>query len=130
MQKLATTSVIAAIALSFLPAAGFADPPGGKHGHDKGHREARESGCPPGLAKKHNGCRPPGQAKTDDRDEHHSHKRPGDRIDRDYTEIRNPERYGLDPRYTYWRSNDEVYRVDAQSGTILDLIGAVSALLN
>ena len=49
------------------------------HGHDKGHggkgrgeHHARVdrgwddhglAGCPPGLAKKHNGCHPPGQAK-------------------------------------------------------------------
>jgi hypothetical protein len=27
-------------------------------------------GCPPGLAKKHNGCMPPGQAKRSDRSPH------------------------------------------------------------
>src|SRR6478672_10269293 len=49
---------------------------GNGHGHDNGHGHGHRSaygysgpvgygagGCPPGLAKKHNGCLPPGQAK-------------------------------------------------------------------
>ncbi|HEX2544011.1 MAG TPA: hypothetical protein VHL79_03990 [Ramlibacter sp.] len=46
---------------------------GGRHARqDDGHRDRhaydddrdhRRAGCPPGLAKKHNGCMPPGQAK-------------------------------------------------------------------
>ena len=31
--------------------------------HDYYHEEFRTGRCPPGLAKKHNGCMPPGQAK-------------------------------------------------------------------
>jgi Ni/Co efflux regulator RcnB len=31
--------------------------------HDDGGRGLRAGGCPPGLAKKNNGCLPPGQAK-------------------------------------------------------------------
>ena len=83
-------SLVLALALA-LPASGLADKPEGKgKGKGKGHHEsdqgggAREAGfasaqresargffadsygrghCPPGLAKKHNGCLPPGQAK-------------------------------------------------------------------
>jgi Ni/Co efflux regulator RcnB len=53
----------------------FADQ-GGHHdrGHDDDHHHATidrhdddHRGCPPGLAKKHNGCLPPGQAKKLDR---------------------------------------------------------------
>src|SRR6478609_6031383 len=49
---------------------------GNGNGHDNGHGHGHRSaygysgpvgygvgGCPPGLAKKHNGCLPPGQAK-------------------------------------------------------------------
>jgi Ni/Co efflux regulator RcnB len=67
-----------AVSVLALPAAAVAKDHGrGGHGHDRnqyerydrGDREdrgerskGRRLGCPPGLAKKHNGCRPPGQA--------------------------------------------------------------------
>ncbi len=79
-------------------------------------------GCPPGLAKKHNGCLPPGQAKK-------IYGR-GDRLVGDYFPIRNPGRYGLDPRQSYYRLGDYVYRVDDNTKKILDLVGAVAAILN
>ena len=53
--------------------AAFADKGGHGHGHghdkwDDGHARVMRyddghAGCPPGLAKKHNGCLPPGHAK-------------------------------------------------------------------
>jgi hypothetical protein len=49
-----------------------------------GYRDERR-GCPPGLAKKHNGCMPPGQAKKWDR-----HDR--DRFARD--DLHRRDRYG------------------------------------
>ena len=84
-------SLVLVLALA-LPASGLADKPEGKgKGRSKGHKESEEGGtgargsgfagdqreaarayfaqsygrghCPPGLAKKHNGCLPPGQAK-------------------------------------------------------------------
>ncbi|MBX3593104.1 hypothetical protein [Sphingomonas sp.] len=50
----------AAAALAATPA--LADP-GKRGGPGKHHAMKAERGCPPGLAKKHNGCMPPGQAK-------------------------------------------------------------------
>lgn len=79
-------------------------------------------GCPPGLAKKNNGCLPPGHAKQ-------TRWERGERIRGDYIVITEPGLYRLDPRNTYWRSGDYVYRVDGQTGKVLDLIGAVSALM-
>lgn len=79
-------------------------------------------GCPPGLAKKHNGCLPPGQAKK-------MYGR-GDYLDGDYVLIGNPGRYGLEPNQTYYRLGDYVYRVDRNTKEVLDLIGAVAAILN
>lgn len=114
-----------ALSTVIVPVAGFA---GNGHGHDEGRGHDRRTviyaeapGCPPGLAKKHNGCMPPGQAKKWQR---------GERIRGDYIVIRDPDRYRLDRRYTYWRSGDYVYRVEPQTGKVLNLIGAVSALLN
>lgn len=93
---------------------------------------AAPKGCPPGLAKKHNGCTPPGHAKGghDRDDDRHSHYVRGDRITRDYIIIDHPDRYGLDPRRTYYRSGDYIYMVDRETREVLNLIGAVSAILN
>ncbi|MBC5786154.1 RcnB family protein [Ramlibacter sp. USB13] len=74
-KKTLVAAVLAAVAVA--PA--FADK-GGHHGkgHGRGHDDHHayvdrhddwRGGCPPGLAKKHNGCLPPGQAKKMDR--HH-----------------------------------------------------------
>ncbi|MGR3378349.1 excinuclease ABC subunit A [Salipiger abyssi] len=93
---------------------------------------AAPKGCPPGLAKKHNGCNPPGLVKKKTvRDRDHVYRyRIGERISDDYVILRDPRDYGLVPDYTYYRSNDTVYRVDPETRKVLDVIGAVSALLN
>ena len=78
--------------------------------------------CPPGLAKKNNGCNPPGQAK-------HRY-RVGDRINGGYDIIHRPGRYGLDPDESYFRVGDYVYRVDRKTREVLDLIGAIAAVLD
>jgi hypothetical protein len=82
---------------------------------------ATPKGCPPGLAKKSPACVPPGQA---------AKYRIGDRIDRDYDVIRSPDRYGLDRDETYFRVGDYVYRVDRETKEVLDLIGAIGAVLD
>lgn len=79
-------------------------------------------GCPPGLAKKQNGCLPPGQAKK-------IYGR-GDILQGDYVLIRNPDRFGLDPNSTYYWVGDNVYRVDRDTKAVLDLIGSIAAVLN
>jgi len=67
-------TVLAAVLAAFAVAPAFADKGGpGRHGHDDHHHAAVHRhddgrGCPPGLAKKHNGCLPPGQAKKIYRD--------------------------------------------------------------
>jgi len=92
---------------------------------------AAPKGCPPGLAKKHNGCNPPGQVKgygDRDRDDDHRYRyRAGDRIDGDVIILRNPDRYGL-PNGTYYRNDDVVYRVDPETRKVLNVIGAIAAL--
>ena len=61
-----TLLAAALAALAVAPA--FADK-GGPHGrHGNGHDDGYHAACPPGLAKKHNGCLPPGQAKKVYRD--------------------------------------------------------------
>jgi hypothetical protein len=86
--------------------------------------QAQPKGCPPGLAKKANGCQPPGIAKKQGL----YHR--GDQVRGDYVILRNPGRHGLDPDETYYRVGDRVYRVDRETREILDLIGAAAAVLD
>ncbi|KEP68143.1 hypothetical protein DL1_14635 [Thioclava dalianensis] len=144
MFRIPRPLLCAVVGAALLPGAALAHEHG--HGHDKwdhGPHHAH-AGCPPGLAKTHNGCRPPGHARDDrryDRDhrdyrysarddrDHHHHWRPGERIERDYVVIRDPRHYGLDPRYHYYRSDGYIYRVNQQNGEVLALIGLAQALL-
>jgi hypothetical protein len=125
--------MIPALALVLAATPALAD---GKKGHKK-HKEAYHGGqsfCPPGLAKKNPPCVPPGlarQERAEDRhDDHHHFYRVGDYIHRDYVVLRDPLTYGLDPRGTYWRVGDNLFRVDGQSGRVLATLGLLSALLN
>lgn len=85
-------------------------------------------GCPPGLAKKSPACVPPGQAGQMYRHGHVYQR--GERLVGDYIVIEYPGRYGLDPNQSYYRLGDYVYRVDRDTKEVLDLIGAVAAVLN
>ncbi len=85
---------------------------------------AQPKTCPPGLAKKSNGCQPPGIAKK----QGIYHR--GDKIRGDHVILRNPGRHGLDPNETYYRVGDRVYRVDRETREVLDLIGAAAAVLD
>ncbi|SFE84039.1 excinuclease ABC subunit A [Roseivivax sediminis] len=91
-------------------------------------------GCPPGLAKKNNGCTPPGLAKKgvdrDRRDDAVYRYGVGDRLGDSYVILREPRTYGLDPRYTYARTGDAVYRIDRETRQVLAIVGLLSNLLN
>lgn len=105
MRKLLFATAVAATAMTPLTA------------------QAGAKGCPPGLAKKQNGCLPPGQAKK-----LYNTNQP--RYLRNGILVEYPQRYGLNPAYTYYRSGGNVYRVDRDTREVLDLIGAVSRILN
>ncbi|WP_225027123.1 hypothetical protein [Xinfangfangia pollutisoli] len=122
--------LLSALALSLATAPALADGKKGKGHHKHGHAQAVQF-CPPGLAKKNPPCVPPGQARKHvDPDPHYHVYRVGDYIQRDYVVVRDPAPYGLDPRGTYWRVGDNLFRVDGQSGQVLATLGLVSALLN
>jgi hypothetical protein len=96
--------------------------------------EAGGGFCPPGLAKKSPACVPPGQAKKY-RDETHERIRRGDSLyDYDhYHLIRHPDRYGLDPLRPgerYYVVDGQILRVNRETYEVLDVIRAVSALLD
>lgn len=106
-----------------------------------GHSQSMS--CPPGLAKKGNGCQPPGQAKKHDKGPAHSKKAPpknfaksraphrdnhrqvGERLRRnEYGLIKDPGRYGLkqDRRWSYMRDDQHIYRVDRDTMAILQVL--------
>ena len=127
----------AIILLAGAAALGFAGPafakPGNGHGNGHGHGHGYDNergagygvgGCPPGLAKKHNGCMPPGQAKKLYR---------GQRWRNDYgsyyTYNRIPydirRRYDLNRRYRYYYSDGYLYAVDPRTMLIQQVISAL-----
>ena len=130
MMKYATI-LAGAMALQIAGPA-LADP---GHGHGNGHGNPHDyefngdvgygrGGCPPGLAKKHNGCMPPGQARKLYR---------GERWQSGYG---NPygygqipydlrRRYALNPRYRYYYSNGYLYAVDPETMLIAQVISAL-----
>ncbi|WP_273070252.1 excinuclease ABC subunit A [Thioclava marina] len=136
MKHLTRLTLAATLGASLLPGVALADNPGNgaaKWKKDKPRSEYVIRGaqqdyraCPPGLAKKNNGCRPPGLTQK-----HHERKRwrEGERITGDYILVRDPRRFGLDPRNTYWRSDGYVYRVDRKTGEVLALIGLAQSIL-
>jgi hypothetical protein len=125
--------IAGAAALGFAGPA-FAKPGNGNghgngHGHDYGYGERGPvgygvGGCPPGLAKKHNGCLPPGQAKKLYR---------GDRWRSGYGSLyayrQIPydlrRRYDLDPYDRYYYNDGYLYRVDPRTMVIEQVIGAL-----
>jgi hypothetical protein len=84
------------------------------------HAAYSDAGCPPGLAKKGNGCLPPGQARKA--------FRVGDRVQPGwYSEYNLPQRYSAfyrDSRDHYYRYDDGgyIYRVDSGSNLVSGLV--------
>lgn len=145
MKMILTLAAAAAVALTASPA--LADPGGkgkgnkewkhsdrGDHGGDR-YRDGRDRdgdryrnsyrNCPPGLAKKNNGCQPPGQAK----------KRwaRGQRVPsgyNGYTSYNNipreyRDRYNLDRDDRYIYENGTVYQVDRRTSVIQQILGGL-----
>jgi hypothetical protein len=123
MKHLALCAAVAALGFA-APAA--ADP-GHGHGHGWGHDRGNGygmGGCPPGLAKKHNGCMPPGQARKLGR---------GDRYESGYGTLYSYQRipydlrrrYRLSSRYRYYDQGGTIYVVDPRTMLIEQVIGAL-----
>jgi hypothetical protein len=107
--------------------------PGNGHGNGQGHGHGYGyqgpvgygvGGCPRGLAKKHNGCMPPGQAKK---------LRVGQRYLQGYGSRysygRIPyslrQRYDLDPRDRYYYDNGYLYQVDPRTMLVQQVLSAL-----
>jgi hypothetical protein len=114
----------------------LAGPALAKPGHGKGNPQAYGyngpvgygvGGCPPGLAKKNNGCLPPGQAKK--------LYTVGQRLRLGYGGL-NPygynqipydlrRQYGFDPYDNYYYGNGYLYQVDPRTMLVQQVISAL-----
>jgi hypothetical protein len=82
-------------------------------------------GCPPGLAKKNNGCRPPGQAK---KLYNIGQRFPGSYgYNWNYNQIPYDlrQQYGFDPRSNYYYGDGYLYRVDPKTMLIQQVVSAL-----
>jgi hypothetical protein len=122
------TWILAGAMLAFAAAPAAAKPDhakghkGGAHGTHLGYGSG---GCPPGLAKKNNGCLPPGQAKK--------LYNVGQRFPAGYG---NPwsynqipydlrTRYAFDPNSRYYYGDGYLYRVDPRTMLISQVVSAL-----
>src|SRR5213076_2278041 len=118
-------------------ALGFAGPalakPGNGHGHGHGYDTGYDNGygngygrggCPPGLAKKHNGCMPPGQARKLARGQRWQSAY-GSRYAYGQIPYRVRQQYGLNPRYNYYYDNGYLYQVDPTTLLVQQVISAL-----
>ena len=123
------------LAFLALGAAAFAaSPADAQPAHAKGGKNKNkatysygyaQANCPPGLAKKNNGCLPPGQAKKQYEqgyrfDSRYDQWTPYDRIPYDVR-----RRYDLDPRDRYIYDNNYVYRVDPTTLIVRQVLDAI-----
>jgi hypothetical protein len=106
----------------------LADKGGHGHGnpHDYGARDYGygNGGCPPGLAKKHNGCMPPGQARKLARGERWQNAY-GNRYVYGQIPYGVRNQYDLSPHYNYYYSNGYLYQVDPRTMLISQVISAL-----
>ena len=131
MRKL----MILAGAAAFAVATPAVAKPGGGHGHGNGHGYGYDDryehgigygvgGCPPGLAKKHNGCMPPGQAKKLARGQRWQSGY-GTRYSYGQIPYDIRRQYDLNNRYRYYYDNGYLYAVDPRTMLVQQVISAL-----
>ena len=151
MKKLLILAAATAVALTASPA--LADKGGKGHGDDRGwqsnDRDDRHDGdrrwndndrrggdrntgyrssyrhCPPGLAKKHNGCMPPGQARQQWRRGYRVPNGYGSYTAYDQIPYEYRNRYNLDPDNRYIYRDNTIYQVDPRTQIIQQILGGL-----
>ena len=126
------------IMLAGAAALAFAGPALAKPGHGNGKGNGNPhaygvngpvgygvGGCPPGLAKKHNGCMPPGQAKKLYRIGQRFPLSYGNRWSYNQIPYDLRRQYGFDPDDRYYYGDGYVYRVDPKTMLIQQVVSAL-----
>lgn len=89
-----------------------------------GYHGSAYRNCPPGLAKRHNGCTPPGQARNWSRGSHlpygYNSYTAYNRIPRAYI-----DRYSLNPNNRYIYRNNTIYQIDPRTSIIQQIFGGL-----
>jgi opacity protein-like surface antigen len=125
MKHLLLLAGVAALAAT-APAYAKPDHAKGHKGHQaRGHVGYGTGGCPPGLAKKNNGCLPPGQAK---KLFNVGQRWPGNygyawNYNQIPYDLRN--RYGFNDNYRYYYGDGYLYRVDPATMLISQVVSAI-----
>ena len=122
MKQILLLAGVAALATA-IPA--HAKPGHGNPHSNHGVMGYGAGGCPPGLAKKHNGCMPPGQAKK--------LYNVGQRWPGNYGNLWNynqipydlRSRYDFDPGYRYYYGDGYLYQVDPRTLLIQRVVSAL-----
>ena len=91
---------------------------GGLYGYGVG-------GCPPGLAKKHNGCMPPGQARKLYRVGQRFPLSYGNRWSYNQIPYDLRRQYGFEPDDRYYYGDGYVYRVDPKTMLVQQVVSAL-----
>jgi len=126
------------LTLAGAAALAFAGPALAKPGHGNGKGNGNShgygingpvgygvGGCPPGLAKKHNGCMPPGQAKKLYRIGQRFPLSYGNRWSYNQIPYDLRRQYGFDPDDRYYYGDGYVYRVDPKTMLIQQVVSAL-----
>ena len=104
------------------------------HAKGKGNSHARHAGtpygygiggCPPGLAKKNNGCLPPGQAKKLYNIGQRFPTKYGYNWNYNQIPYDLRQQYGFDPRSNYYYGDGYLYRVDPKTMLIQQVVSAL-----
>ena len=102
---------------------------GNSHGYDDHGRGSQYGygigGCPPGLAKKNNGCMPPGQAKKLYNVGQRFPLSYGNRWSYNQVPYDLRQQYGFNPYDRYYYGDGYVYRVDPKTQLIQQVVSAL-----
>ena len=126
------------LTLAGAAALAFAGPALAKPGHGNGKGNGNShgygingpvgygvGGCPPGLAKKHNGCMPPGQAKKLYRIGQRFPLSYGNRWTYNQIPYDLRRQYGFEPDDRYYYGDGYLYRVDPRTMLIQQVVSAL-----
>ena len=127
MKQLLLLAGVAALATT---APAYADPGNGKghgnphayNGHGVGYGVG---GCPPGLAKKNNGCLPPGQAKKLYHIGQHWPRNYGYAWNYNQIPYDLRNQYRFDPNDRYYYGDGYIYQVDPATMMISQVVSAI-----
>jgi len=104
---------------------------GNSHGYGYDERGKHDAygygagGCPPGLAKKHNGCMPPGQARKLYRAGQRFPRNYGNQWSYNQIPYNLRQQYNFDRNDRYYYGDGYVYRVDPRTMVVEQVVSAL-----